>query len=226
LINFSTIVFLGSFNPAIFQTQWLNKYKILPEQDIQWAEGKKSEKTKLPESKIIVEEIPYIMVTANHTLLQFPSLQIEVFPDRYICSSKNKESFSCIKNVTISIFKLLGHTPINAAGINFEGDCEFRKGARDILNNLFVNDTSAFKKTFGDDFRIGGSIGFEQEGRRITLRIKGSATLENGINFSLNFHDEIKPSQADLAIDVINRNYDEDIKRTHEIIKNLIGIPK
>jgi len=226
LINFSTIVFLGSLNPAIFQTQWLNRFKILPEQDIQWAEGKKPEKTKLPESNIVVKEIPYIMITANYTLLQFPSLQIEVFPDRYICSSKKKDAFSSIKDVTISIFKILEHTPIHAAGINFEGDCEFRKSSQDILKDLFVNDTTAFTKTFGNEFNIGGTIGFEQGGRKITLRIKGSTVLDNGINFSLNFHDDIKPPQASLAIESISRNYDEDIKKTNEIIKNLIGTPK
>ena len=47
MLNTSTIVFLGNFNPAIFQTQWLDRYKILPRQDIQWAEGENAEQIKL-----------------------------------------------------------------------------------------------------------------------------------------------------------------------------------
>jgi hypothetical protein len=226
LLNSSTIVLLGNFNPAIFQTYWLDRFKILTTQEIQWAEGKKPKKIELPGSKFIVEEVPYIMVTANHTLLQVPSLQIEIFPDRYICSSKNKEAFSRIKNVTISIFKVLEHTPIKAVGINFEGDCKFRKGAQEILKDLFVNNNSAFKKTFGDEFRIGGAIEFKQDNRKITLKIAGSNTLNDGINFSLNFHDDIEPQQAKLAIEAVSRNYDTDIKKSKEIIKNLIGQPQ
>ena len=97
MLNSSSIVFLGNFNPAIFQTQWLDRYKILPRQDVQWAEGKGAQQIKVPDSDIILEKVPNIMVTANQTLLQFPSLQIEVFPDKYICSSKNKEAFSLVK---------------------------------------------------------------------------------------------------------------------------------
>ncbi|MGR3293568.1 MAG: hypothetical protein ACUZ9M_06070 [Candidatus Scalindua sp.] len=226
MLHSSSIVFLGNFNPAIFQTQWFDRFKILPIQEIQWAEGEKPKKIELPGTKIIVEEAPYIIITSDHTLLQFPSLQIEVFPDKYICSSKNKEAFSLIKNVTISIFKVLEHTPIKAVGINFEGDCKFRKGAQEILNDLFVNNNRAFKKTFGNDFRIGGTIGFKQESRKITLRIKGSNTINDGINFSLNFHDDIEPQQAKLAIEVVRRNYDKDIKKSNKIIKDLIGQPK
>lgn len=226
MLNSSSIVFLGNFNPAIFQTQWLDRYKILPRQDVQWAEGKGAQQIKVPDSDIILEKVPNIMVTANQTLLQFPSLQIEVFPDKYICSSKNKEAFSLVKNVTISIFKVLEHTPIKAVGINFEGDSRFNKGAQEILNDLFVNNSSAFNKTFGNEFRIEGIIGFKQEGRKITLRLKNSNTLEDGINFNFNFHDDIEPQQAKLAIEAVSRNYDKDINKSNKIIKDLIGQPK
>lgn len=226
MLNTSTIVFLGNFNPAIFQTQWLDRYKILPSQDIQWAEGKDAQQIKVPDSTIILEKVPNIMVTPTQTLLQFPSFQIEVFPDKYICSSKNKESFSLIKNVTISIFKVLEHTPITAVGINFEGDSRFNKGAQEILNDLFVNNSSAFNKTFGNEFRIGGIIGFKQENRKITLRLKNSNTLEDGINFSFNFHEDIESQQAILAIETVSRNYDKDISKSNKIIKDLIGQPK
>ena len=91
------------------------------------------------------------------------------------------------------------------------------------MNDLFVNNSSAFNKTFGNEFRIEGIIGFKQEGRKITLRLKNSNTLEDGINFNFNFHDDIEPQQAKLAIEAVSRNYDKDINKSNKIIKDLIG---
>ena len=94
------------------------------------------------------------------------------------------------------------------------------------MNDLFVNNSNAFNKTFGNEFRIGGIIGFKQDSRKITLRLKNSNTLKDGINFSFNFHDDIEPQQAKVAIEVVSRNYDKDINKSNKIIKDLIGQPK
>ena len=45
MLSFSSIVLLGHFNPAIFHPEWLDRYKILPVQEIQWAEGEKPKRT-------------------------------------------------------------------------------------------------------------------------------------------------------------------------------------
>lgn len=228
LLSFSSIVLLGRFNPAIFHPEWLDRYKILPIQEIQWAEGEKPKitETQHKNRKIVIEEVPPLIVTPDLADLRFPSLRIYVDSDKYECSTFQREKFSSIKDVTIKIFKLLSHTPINALGINFEGHWKLKDSAQVILRRLFVGRHENFQKALGDDYQIGGVITSNQKNRKTTIKFMTSNKIQNGIFFNVNFHRAVATRQADQTSQLISENYEKDSEDIIDIIKKLIGEPE
>lgn len=229
LLSNASIVFLGHFNPIIMHPQWFNRYKILPIQETQKAEGEKPNVIEIPYEgrKVAIEEPSLTSVTAGYTFISFPSLTIEVALDRYVCSATKSENFNLIKEVTIKTFNILEHTPIKSVGTNFDGHWKCKSGAQDKLKSLFAKDDGSFKSIFGDEYHIGGAISFQRNGRRITLRINKSNFLDDGVHFSFNFHKSgLETQQAKEAVDVINDNYDKDIDESISIAKELIGTPE
>lgn len=228
LLSSSSIVLLGRFNPAIFHPQWFDRFKILPIQEIQWAEGKEPRiiETQHKDRKIIIEEIPPLIVTPDLADLRFPSLRILVRLDRFLCSAVQRKHFSLIKDVTIKSYNLLKHTPIDALGINFDGHWKFKDNANIILRNLFAKGHNSFKKTMGNDYQIGGIITSHQSNRKTTLKFDTSDRLQDGIYFNANFHREIKARQAEQATKLISENYNKDLEDIISIVKGLIGEPE
>lgn len=228
-LNYSSIIFLGSFNPAIFQTQWFDRYKILPIQETKWAEGEKPKVIEVPYegSKFIFEEVPRTYVMPSRTYITFPSLTIDVTLDRYACITTKIEKIQLIKDVTVKIFGILEHTPIRSVGINFEGHWKCKDNAQEKLRNLFARDDGSFKKIFGNEYHIGGTIAFEQDSRIVKLIIKESILLNDGIHFNFNFHHEdTEPHPATAAVDIIKNKFDEDLDNSIKYIKELIGEPE
>ena len=227
MLSSSSIVLLGSFNPAIFHPEWFDRFKILPVQEIQWAEGKEPRiiETQHKDRKIIIEEIPPLIVTPDLADLRFPSLRILVRSDKFICSASQRKHFALIKDVTIKSYSLLSHTPIDSLGINFEGHWKFKDDADTILRNLFAKGHNSFTKALGDDYQIGGIITSHRRNRKTTLKFDTSNRLPDGIYFNANFHREIKTRQAEQATQLISENYEKDLEDIINIVKELIGEP-
>lgn len=229
MLSSSSIVLLGNFNPAIFHPEWFDRYKVLPIQETQWAEGEKPKRIEIPYkgTNVVIEEVPTFFVSPNRVYLQFPSLTIDVTLDRYICSSIKSEDLHLLKDVTVKMFNILEHTPVKSVGTNFGGHWKYKDDAQKILRGLFAKKDESFKKVFGDDYSIGGVIAFQQKDRIVTLKISRSTFLEEGISFSINYHnDVIEPHQAKLAVDVIRTNFEEDRKNSIKFVKELLGEPE
>lgn len=228
MLSYSSIVLVGNLNPAIFHPQWFERFKILPIQETQWAEGQKPEIDEIPyrDRKIIVEGVPPLIVAHDLADLRFPSLRIKVELGRYVCETVEREKFSLIRDVTLKVFNLLEHTPVSALGINFEGHWQFDDDRQSILKDLFAKQDEAFKDTLGDGYCIGGKIISEDTNRKMTLKIENSKVMENGVHFHANFHRDLKTEQAQQAVEMIKDYYDEDLKNIVRIAKRLLGEPK
>ncbi|MBM4288649.1 MAG: hypothetical protein FJ135_11005 [Deltaproteobacteria bacterium] len=228
MLNHCSIILRGNFNPAIFQPEWFNRFKILPIQEIQWAEGEKPKTKEVPfaDGKFIISEVPKMMVLHNRAEIHFISFDLKVLPTKFECLTQKRENFSSVKNLVVDTFRLLPHTPISAAGINFAGDSEFDKNAGLLLKDLFSNKELQFKENFGDNYKIGGVLYSITDDLRLTLRLEESTKLQNGIYYNFNFHREINTKAAEQAIEAITLNFDNDIKKTIQIIQNILGKPR
>lgn len=228
LLSRSAIVLVGHFNPAIFQPQWFERYKILPIQDTQWAEGQKPKTTEIDDKhghKIVIGEVPNFFMNPGQAELNFPTQRIHVDPIKFVCSTTKREHFSLIKETTTKTFMLLEHSPVRQLGNNFEAHWKFEKSSLSVLRNIFAKDSEAIRKALGKDFSVGGTIKFDKNDSKITMSFDASRSLEDGIFIKANFHREIKTAQASEAVNLLNENYDGDIADFINCAKNLLGDP-
>jgi len=95
-----SIVFLGDFNPTIFQPEWFAAEDLIRKRE--------SEDAKI---EIIHPEIVVII---------FDWGRLEVTRDRFVLSTKQDPYYEILRDLVIGTFRLLRHTPIKMVGINTE----------------------------------------------------------------------------------------------------------
>ena len=228
MLCLSSIVLLGKFNPAIFHPQWLDRYKVVPVQDIQSAQGDISEVQELPfkDGKIVLSKVSPMITSSEFAELNFPKYKLNVQRDRYQCLTFDRSSFSLIKDLTIKIFSLLSHTPIKAAGLNFDAHLEFEDEAEHILKSFFAKNHDQFVGMFGEDYKIKGSIITKIIGDVDTIDLDKSNKFDNSIFVHANFHKDIATEDADEVIQWIDSKYSMAIDALTKIIGDLLGEPK
>jgi hypothetical protein len=228
LLSLSSIILVGNFNPSIFHPEWFERFKILPSQETQWAEGAKPKITEIPQEKgkIIIEQVPSLLVSPDLAQLAFPSQRIRVTSHRYESIAIQRENFQRTKEVTIKIFSILIHTPIQAMGINFHGHWKFKEDSDIILKSLFSKKDQSFRDAMGENFKIEGQISSLQANSKLTLRIGPSDKIQEGIHFNANFHRDIESSKAEQAIQLIQENFDKDLEEVIRIARAIIGDPE
>lgn len=107
------IVVLGSFDPRIFQPVWLVDRKLIRE-----SEGD-------PE---------YLKVLhPDLTIIETPEFKLEIRPSRFELQTLKESYREPLKDLCVSIFRLLSETPINAFGVNYSRHFKF-SNEKDYVN--------------------------------------------------------------------------------------------
>ncbi|MBF0345254.1 MAG: hypothetical protein HQL06_13625 [Nitrospirae bacterium] len=224
MIDASSIVLLGSFNPMIFHPEWFERYKILPIQDTQRAKGHRPEMIEIKDGSGTILNNPSMYVSNTITQLIFQVLDFRVFNNSFSCETKKRDSFVTMKEAVIKTFSILEHTPISAVGINFVGTRKVKEKADSVLKSIFMKNDLG--NIFGVNYNIGGNIVIKDDTRIISFRIDKSLTEDNAINYYINFHIDIEKNEAinpNKAIDIIRNNYDDNLQYTTEILSSLLG---
>lgn len=230
MLSFSSIAMIGNFNPAIFHPAWFERYKILPIQEIQWAEGLKIERDEVDfrGRKLMIQSSPTppLIVTPGYSSLNFQSMRVEVSQERFECKTLDRGKFSLVKEVSLKIFSLLGHTPVIGVGINFEGHWRFKNDAFTILKNLFVKSNETFEDIFGQSYNVTGRVISKEDGCQLGIELLNSSIFKDAIYFNANFHRDIISKRAEDALKIISECYDNDLNTIIEKIKKLLGSPQ
>jgi hypothetical protein len=102
----SSIVAVGSFNPAIFTPDWLEKHQLIGSLDAEWARDKSTN------SKLVI----------SHEVSQLETklFSLQVVGNQLTLTSKDALS-PALRDLASGIFQLVPHTPITAIGLNFLG---------------------------------------------------------------------------------------------------------
>ena len=98
----ANIVFNGSFNPAIFHPEWLLRNELISIDDMK---GRKVEVVHNDISKFSLEW-----------------LGIDVLSNKFISRTNDPSKFSPLRDLMVSVFKILEHTPITQIGMNLIAD--------------------------------------------------------------------------------------------------------
>ncbi len=227
LLGYSSIILIGNFNPAIFHPVWFDRFKILPIQEVQWAMGEEptTKEFTAGDQKIIVKEVPRILVGHDSCELHFLSLNIKAEPGKFECNTFKRDKYNLIKETVAKTFSILAHTPISALGINFEGHAQFKQPSNIILKSLFAKKDEDFRRAIGEDYQIGGTLLLSADGLQTTLKLESSTRMENAVYYNVNFHRNIESKESEVALTLLQENYDKDLDKIVKIIIGLIGEP-
>lgn len=219
--NTSSIVVIGSLNPAIFQPAWLRQYKVIGE-----AESEKAENA--TEVEVIHPEL---------SILNLRNMKLIVDPNRFsltVLEAPFERGF----DFAVAVFKLLEHTPVTAIGLNRE--VIFRCQSVDAWHSL--GDALAPKQPW--NLFLGNSVENPRNGglRSITMergpkpdRLPGYTRVEvtaqnspRDTKLSSNDHYDLKqenrPVPATAAIRCLKDNWADAMEEANSVFKSLVKL--
>ena len=94
----AAVVLIGAFNPAIFQPAWLGANDLSRKEEAERAQ----------------------ITVVNPQLTSFSAdwLNVQIFPERFQAATMDSAHYQALRDVVISIFQLLEHTPFWTIGMN------------------------------------------------------------------------------------------------------------
>lgn len=199
----ASIVLVGNFNPKIFHPQWFARHEVVPEVDLEGADV-----------EIIHPEI------AKFT---FPWVSIEVLQNRFIARTKDVAHYSPLRDLVISTFSLLAHSPVRQLGMNLT----MLYTAKDEDAWHKIGDTLAPKKTVWEKSlpeRV-GLLSMRVQSPR-TDKLPGKITVsveprpEYGVSISFNSHVDL--GEDDSLHDILSEYWETTIDQGKKICETTI----
>ena len=166
----ASIVLVGSFNPTIFHPEWFAHHEVVPAEDLEGAN-----------IEIIHPEI------AKFT---FPWASFEILQNRFIGRTRDVAQYNPLRDLVISTFSLLEHSPVKQMGMNLA----MTYTAADEETWHKIGDTLAPKTIWEQSLpqRIGllsmrvQSLRTDELPGKITVSVESRP--EYGVNISVNSH--------------------------------------
>lgn len=177
----ASIAFVGSFNPAIFHPEWLLRHQLITEDDLKGAD-----------IEIVHQDI------SKFTL---EWLGAEILRNKILIRTNDPSKFSPLKDLMISVFKILEHTPIKQLGMNLITTCEI-----DTEENWHKIGDNLAPKTIWEEFlpkRVGLSSLTVLSPRKDSLKGNMRVNIRSlkkdffGVIINVNNHVELEDIQGE-----------------------------
>lgn len=206
-----SIVLVGNFNPAIFQPAWFILNGLLPEYDSK-------------DQKIVI--LPEICQ------FQLDWLRIEVTGNRFLAATQHPENYSALRDLVISTFSILEHTPVKQLGIN--KDVHYNAEDENVWHK--IGDTLAPKDIWKETLKKPGLTALKIQSPRndklpgnINIHLAPSSQLKQyGVHVSVNHHIELtellenKEQAVHKSIQVLESHWDHLLQSADEIIETTL----
>jgi hypothetical protein len=209
-----SIVLIGSFNPQIFQPAWFGSQKLLKEKEAE-------------ESRIAI---------IHPEIVEFSSdwFKLQVTQERFSASTLQEPYYEILRDLVLSTFRILKHTPIKMMGLNTESHYQMV----DEEKWHTYGNTLAPKESWKNILENPGmrSLTMEESNRKdglkgyIRVKIEPSVlpNIHPGIFFQVNDHYEASNLDVSLGateiIGYLEKHWKESRNRASKIIKNLLEI--
>ncbi len=205
-----SIVFIGNFNPKIFQPAWFAAESLI---GMQAAEGAKVE-----------------IIHPDITIFSLDWVRVEVLRERFQAETSQQPYDEAVRDLVLGTFMLLRHTPLKQIGINMS--MHFRMDSLEKWHN--AGHSFAPKALWEDILENPGmrSLTMEESVRRdgrkgyIRVVVEPSQKIHPGIFVAINDHIEVKDSEttvgSDEILNILKEIWVESHKRSEEIIYSLL----
>jgi len=203
-IDGSSIVVLGSFNPAIFHPLWFKINQLIRPEE---ADAAKLEVTH-----------PAISIFS----LEWFKLQAET--ERFIVETTDKANFGPISDLVLGTFSILDHTPVRALGINRV--MHFKMDSREKWHAF--GHMIAPKEVWQGVMERPGLRSLTMEDPRddpmgfTRVRIEPSKRIDPGIFIEINNHYEIKDNNIQNILNILKVSSKEVLLKAESIANYLI----
>ena len=203
----ASIVFIGSFNPAIFHPSWYV------------AEGLWS-KTELENAKVeSIADDACSFRTEQYTL--------QVLNNRFMISTTQPPLYDSLRDLAVGTFKILRHTPLAKLGLNREVHLQLE--AEEVWHA--IGHKLAPKQHWQPILKNPGMRALMIEGMRpdrlagaVYVRVEPSNRIENGLFVEVNDHFEVDDTLARSAKairSIAQEQWTESLRRSDDIIQHI-----
>ena len=169
------VVILGDFNPAIFHPLWYAQNDLIPEEEI----GDASD----------------VITSAEVSTFLLNEVHFQVERHRFGLTTKDASKAPYLRDLAVSSFTLLEHTPLTAMGLNL--DLHFSLPSSEAWHQ--VGYRLAPKECWQGVLESPGLRGVSMEGTRpdcdadrVWIRVQPAGGLEHGVFVGINQHYNIE----------------------------------
>ena len=214
----ASVVVMGSFNPLIFQPEWLKENDIIGPKEADAAR------------EAGVEVIHPQLVILNLS----SSLRLEVHLNRFMIQSREAPTVVA-RDFALKCFRLLSHTPVTQVGLNF--GTVFRANNREAWDAFgdALAPKAHWKAFLGDDMtkRSGGLMAMHMQKNHRSDKMMGVQNVQIGVPDILNretliaFNDhfellaETSSERMALLIEILEERWDSSEKEAAAITTSL-----
>ena len=202
-----SIVFVGKFNPSIFQPAWFFLQNLISRGDGDSA---------------LINIIHPDVVNFNLNWCT-----VEVARERAVFSTNQDHAFELIRDLAMGTFNILSHTPINQLGINTEMHFQMRN----IDEWHSIGHQILPKEQFWKDTLIEpGMLCAAVQGRRpdsyqgaVKVEVRPLSDINHGILVRINDHFEKDSSEEMIGCDYMINILSEEWEKSHSRAVDIIG---
>lgn len=179
MLDRASIVLLGKFNPAIFHPAWFARHSLI-----------RDEEAKQVKDLVVVQDIAQFQVDW---------LFVQVTPDRFQAHTDDASHSAPLRDLVVSVFTLLEHTPFWALGMNrhlhykVESEDQWHRFGHMLVPK---EAWSRWMKNPGMRVLTISASRDEAPGARIQFQVEPSGRVHPGVYCSFNEHRDISRKEG------------------------------
>jgi hypothetical protein len=204
-----SVVWLGDFNPKIFQPAWFAAEGLIRKQE--------------------AEEANIEIIHPEVVSFALEWLRLQVTRERFFVSTTQEPYYEVVRDLVLGTFSLLRHTPVHKMGINT--DMHFRMGSEDTWHafghrlapkDLWqgILDSPGMRSLTMEGGRLDGYKGY------IRVKVEPSVRVHPGVYVNVNDHYEVADPKLVIGSDEIRtlfeRSWGESLRRSAHIAYTLL----
>jgi hypothetical protein len=204
-----SVVWLGDFNPKIFQPAWSAAEGLIRKQE--------------------AEEANVEIIHPEVVSFALEWLTLQVTRERFFASTSQEPYYEVVRDLVLGTFRLLRHTPVHKMGINT--DMHFRMGSEEAWHAF--GHRLAPKDLWQGILENPGMRSLTMEGRRpdgckgyIRVKVEPSVRVHPGVYVNVNDHYEEADPKSVIGSDeirtLLERSWDESLRRSARIAYALL----
>jgi hypothetical protein len=204
-----SVVWLGDFNPKIFQPAWFAAEGLIRKQE--------------------AEEANVEIIHPEVVSFALEWLTLQVTRERFFASTSQEPYYEVVRDLVLGTFRLLRHTPVHKMGINT--DMHFRMGSEEAWHAF--GHRLAPKDLWQGILENPGMRSLTMEGRRpdgckgyIRVKVEPSVRVHPGVYVNVNDHYEVADPKSVIGSDeirtLLERSWDESLRRSARIAYALL----